>query len=161
LKETSDRAGRTGPSQGENKMKILRTITTALLLLVAASIYVQAEDRPIVRATVPFDFTVGNKTLPAGTYTVSVVRPHDVLKLQDVDGRNAALVNSDHSIMLDGSKNTSLVFQRVGSYYFLTQVWQSGNEVGHELRPGDLNRELVGTEKSTESTTVLVGSDSR
>jgi len=142
-------------------MRTLRIITTALLLLAAASIYVQAEDRPIVRATVPFDFTVANKTLPAGTYTVSVVRPYDVLKLQDVDGRNAALVNSDHSIMLDGSQDSSLVFQRVGNYYFLTQVWQSGNETGHELRRGDLIRELSGAENSTESTTVLVGSDSR
>ena len=52
-------------------MKYVRTMITTVLLLAAASVVVQAQERPILRATVPFAFTVENTALPAGTYTVT------------------------------------------------------------------------------------------
>src|ERR1700687_2882213 len=142
-------------------MKTLRTITTALLLLAAASIYVQAEDQAILRANVPFAFTVENKTMPAGTYTVSVVRPYDVLKLQSVDKGNSIFLNADPTATANGASDTSLVFQHVGSRYFLTQVWQLGSEVGHDFRTGDLIRELTGQGNTTDTTTILASGDVR
>ena len=46
---------------------------TAIALFAIASFAVADKSfaqGPTVQATVPFDFTVGNKLLPAGTYTI-------------------------------------------------------------------------------------------
>ena len=53
----------------------MKRITAIVALLAAASTiglgnaFAQGN---AVRATMPFDFTVGNKVLPAGTYTITV-----------------------------------------------------------------------------------------
>jgi len=60
-------------------MKYVRTMITTVLLLAAASVVVQAQERPILRATVPFAFTVENTALPAGTYTVYVLAPYTII----------------------------------------------------------------------------------
>jgi hypothetical protein len=73
-----------------------------------------------VQATVPFDFTVANKLLPAGTYTITqretsvvVIRSHDkpiaILTLADPD---------DHKSPNQGK----LVFNKYGSQYFLSEI---------------------------------------
>ncbi len=73
-----------------------------------------------VRATVPFDFTVGSKLLPSGTYTITqgetsviTIRSHDkpiaILSLVDPD---------DHKSPNHGK----LVFNKYGSQYFLSEI---------------------------------------
>jgi hypothetical protein len=46
-------------------MKRIHTITTIVLLLIALSFYLQAQERPLLTATVPFAFGVANVSLPA------------------------------------------------------------------------------------------------
>jgi hypothetical protein len=73
-----------------------------------------------VRATVPFDFTVGNKLLPSGTYTfkegssnVILIRSHD----KPISA--LSLVNqSDHKT----SNGGKLLFHRYGGHYFLSEI---------------------------------------
>ncbi|MBV8114110.1 MAG: hypothetical protein JO300_05170, partial [Silvibacterium sp.] len=51
----------------------MKRITTTALFILAALVTAGgavAQDRA-VRATVPFDFTVGDKLLPAGNYEIS------------------------------------------------------------------------------------------
>ncbi len=96
---------------------------TAIALLAIANFAVAgtsfAQSRT-VQAKVPFDFTVGNKLLPSGTYTVKeesagliVIRNHDkaigTMSLVDPDGNKAA----------GGGK---LVFHKYGSQYFLSEI---------------------------------------
>ena len=74
-------------------MKYVRTMITTVLLLAAASVVVQAQERPILRATVPFAFTVENTALPVGTYTVYVLAPYTMtIKVQSADGRKAVMI---------------------------------------------------------------------
>ena len=143
-------------------MKALRTLFSALLLIGAASIYVQADDQPSLKATVPFDFTVVNTTLPAGTYSVSVLTPDNIVRLQSADGRNSAFVHSTPLSISGGTDDTRLVFQHLGGKYFLSQIWEQGNEVRREVGTGNLARELAkdGGADSQQSKTVFIGSDS-
>jgi hypothetical protein len=73
-----------------------------------------------VRATVPFDFTVGNKLLPSGTYTIKqgssnviVIRSHDkpisALSIVNQSGHRAS----------NGGK---LMFHRYGDRYYLSEI---------------------------------------
>jgi hypothetical protein len=96
---------------------------TAIALLAIANFAVAgtsfAQSRT-VQAKVPFDFTVGNKLLPSGTYTIKeqssgliVIRNHDkaigMMSLVNPDGNKAA----------GGGK---LVFHKYGSQYFLSEI---------------------------------------
>ena len=73
-----------------------------------------------VRANVPFDFTVGNKLLPAGTYTIKEQSEH-VIQITNRDKPIAAvtLVNGDSHTSPNGGK---LMFHRYGSQYFLSEI---------------------------------------
>ncbi len=73
-----------------------------------------------VRANVPFDFTVGNKLLPAGTYTIKEQSDHVIL-ITNHDKPIAALslVNGDSNRSPNGGK---LKFHRYGSQYFLSEI---------------------------------------
>jgi hypothetical protein len=96
---------------------------TAIALLAIANFAVAGTSfgqSQTVQAKVPFDFTVGNKLLPSGTYTIKeqstgviVIRNHDkaigMMSLVSPDGNKAA----------GGGK---LVFHKYGSQYFLSEI---------------------------------------
>ena len=86
-----------------------------------------------LRANVPFDFVVGDKTLASGEYAVAPIN-EDATGIR-VSGRN----NHQNAIRLSipvqtkGSSNRAmLIFHRYGEQYFLSQVWLPGSE-GREM----------------------------
>jgi hypothetical protein len=73
-----------------------------------------------VRATVPFDFTVGDKLLPAGTYTIKAQSPHViVIRNHDKPIAMLSLVDGDSNKSPNGGK---LKFNKYGSQYFLSEI---------------------------------------
>jgi hypothetical protein len=73
-----------------------------------------------VRANVPFDFTVGDKLLPAGTYTIKEQSDHViVIKNHDKPISTVSLVYGDSNKTANGG---TLKFHRYGSQYFLTEI---------------------------------------
>ena len=101
-----------------------------------------------VRANVPFDLTVGDKLLPAGTYTIKEQSAHVILiRNRDKPIAAVSLVNGDGNKSPDGGK---LKFHRYGSQYFLSEILcdradmnlqlpQSKTEKGTALREAKLN----------------------
>jgi hypothetical protein len=73
----------------------------------------------VVKANIPFDFTVNNNVLPAGTYTISSISPYAV-QVRNANGHVAemSLVQNDDK----RSKTPVLVFQRYGNQYFLHEI---------------------------------------
>jgi hypothetical protein len=73
-----------------------------------------------VRANVPFDFTVGDKLLPAGTYTIKQASDR-MIAITNHDKPIAAfsLVNKDSMKYPDGGE---LIFRKYGSQYFLSEI---------------------------------------
>ena len=67
----------------------------ALLILTASlamAAQAQTAGRTKLRATIPFEFTVGEKMMPAGEYTIARINPSSdrtVLQLRSNDGRNS------------------------------------------------------------------------
>ena len=136
-------------------MKNARILITTVLLLAAVSVYVQAQERPLLTATVPFAFTVENSNLPAGSYTVSILPPYNMIKVQSADGRKATMISAIPSRESGESKQTKLVFHRVGNEYFLAQVWEQGSNVHRDLRRGNRARELARSRDRIQSATIL------
>ena len=144
-------------------MKYLRTIITTVLLLAGVSVAVQAQERPILTATVPFAFTLENTDLPAGTYRVSILYPYSMLiKVQSADGRKAVMITAIPSLKSEESRQVKLVFHRFGNEYFLAQVWEQGSKVHRDLRSGNRARELARNGDRMQFITILAntGNDS-
>jgi len=98
-----------------NFLGILTTMTLALLISVPLSA------QTIAKVTVPFDFTVGQARMSAGTYEISSVA-HGAIVIRDTKAATSVLstVRSEHSRNNDSS--TALLFNRYGDKYFLSQV---------------------------------------
>jgi hypothetical protein len=95
-----------------------------------------------LKADIPFDFVVGEKTLPAGTYFVSRLEgTPGVLLVRSEDARSAVTVLSRPGIRSKALENqTRLDFNRYANRYFLSRIW-SGGEDSRELPKSKLERE--------------------
>lgn len=74
-----------------------------------------------VQATVPFDFTVGNKVLPAGTYIIKTESSTHVIMIRNHDKPISAL----SAVYQDGKRAQNggqLVFNKYGAQYFLSEI---------------------------------------
>jgi hypothetical protein len=85
------------------------------------------------RVQVPFQFAVGNHTLAAGEYRVTVMKP-GMLQVQRVDGSGTAAVLTNY---IGGGpsqdRSPRLIFHSYGDHHFLSQVWIDDVNAGHEL----------------------------
>ena len=86
-----------------------------------------------LRAQVPFDFIVGEKTMRCGDYSVGIVdKAGAALAIRNQDG--GGIVQLSHAAMrLNRDNHAKLVFRRYGNTYFLAQVWMNGNSEIREL----------------------------
>ena len=97
----------------------------AIALFVASTLLTAgsavAEDHQ-VKATVPFNFTVNDSWLPAGTYTIgSNVNTPNLVSIRDqAKGVNILVMGPTDS--RDSEKVGKLVFRRYGNQYFLSEI---------------------------------------
>jgi hypothetical protein len=99
-----------------NRIKAIALFAIANFAMAGTS-FAQSNE---VRANVPFDFTVGDKLLPAGTYTIKEQSDHVILiKNHDKPIAAISLVNGDANRSPNGGK---LKFHRYGSQYFLSEI---------------------------------------
>ena len=110
-------------------MKNLRSILAALVvLLMATAAHAQ---QPTVTGTIPFNFVIGDRAYPAGDY---VFRHSDnVIMITNAEQSKTEMAVSMACGGSTPSKNTKLVFERMGGYYFLRQIWVVGHSQGREL----------------------------
>jgi len=99
--------------------------------------------------TTSFAFTVGNSTMPAGSYTI---RPDDdnpqVLLLQ---GKNAAaLFQVEPAAAPQTPSKTEVVFSRYGKSYVLKSICIEGSDTGAEAIPAEGERHAAKAGTKTE-----------
>jgi hypothetical protein len=86
-----------------------------------------------VKATVPFDFAVGNSHLPAGTYTISTAddRSSTGLMIRSDSGKVTVLTTA----YADGKQSNTgkLVFDKYGDQYFMREILCSNADLNLEL----------------------------
>lgn len=117
------------------KKQLLGTFAILSLLFALAAVSVQAQSRSRVTAHVPFAFQIGDKTLPAGDYSVKRLS-QSALLIESTDGQTRTIAQAQRSIASDtGAKQATekLVFRQYGEQYFLSQVWMIKGGAGREL----------------------------
>src|SRR5690349_13787014 len=123
----------------------------AVVLLAAGSLSAQISGA--VKADVPFDFTAGNITMPAGEYQVANSGHSGILLITKASsgifvGANAAQTSGRAS-------SSKLIFHRYGDRYFLCQVWVQGQDRGSEVPMTKLEQELRASNARPSSVTIL------
>jgi hypothetical protein len=98
-------------------------IIVAVTFLLGLSVAAKAETRPEVIAKFPFQFVVGGKTLPAGTYKVSRLGddPLSALMITN-DNSTASVFVLPLSIAEPSSDKPKVGFERVGASYILSSI---------------------------------------
>ena len=120
-------------------------VAIAFFLGLAGATKMEAEEADIV--TVPFEFVVGAKTLPAGTYTVrslSVDRS-GALELRSQDCKNSMFVLPQLNESVFAGK-PELSFQQVGGHYFLNTIQTTATVYRIHVPDSSVNETAVKTD---------------
>jgi len=129
-----------------NLMTGILTILALLLLISVPSSYAQTA----VRATVPFNFTVGKAEMPAGTYTVSRVSS-SVIEIRDSTTKKSVV----SIVWSEGASSTAkLVFNRYGDRYSLSQVSRGDGTNVLRLPASKLEQQFASTSGASEQKVV-------
>jgi hypothetical protein len=102
-----------------------------LLGYLAVSASAQCGGIPLI-AKIPFQFSTGKATLPAGEYVIKCLDPNrKQLVFQSTGGKATAIVPM---IQVSGrsQQDARLVFHHYGHSYFFAQLWRDGSN-GLEL----------------------------
>ncbi len=110
--------------------RYLTLIITILMFLAVATVTAEAQvfGAQRMRARIPFSFDVGQKTLPAGEYTITVLNPNSdrkVLQIRSANGKLSALIHTT-GVNTGTADDTKLVFNRYGDRYFFSQAQMVG-----------------------------------
>ena len=110
-----------------------------LSLFVAMSVTsVNAQSQAKLVANIPFEFVAGEKTMPAGEYTIRPVSEFGLrtrLLIRSRDGKAVTTVMVNSVQLSEIQKESKLVFNRYGDQTFLSQVWTSQSEyIGEVIR---------------------------
>jgi hypothetical protein len=134
------------------KHNMFPLLAALIVLLAAGSAFAQA-DRMVVK--VPFDFVIGNKTLPAGQYDVHPTGSLGTLTILG-EGEHKMFAISYRVESTQPSQTSKLIFNRYGNRYFLSQVWIQGNESGRQLPKTGMEKELAKLASNGTPETVVV-----
>ena len=105
------------------------TILVAIICTLGLGVAAKAQARNEIVVTLPFEFVVSGKTLPAGTYTVSrrADDRFEGLILSSYENRTSVFV---HPVEIESASadKPQLSFERVGGQNFLSRI-QTTNDI--------------------------------
>ena len=143
-----------------------------LIALVAMMVGQSAKAQTLaygLRVNIPFAFTVGSKTLPAGRYSVNRVSADSesqLIQISSLDGKANTFRTTIPVTTTKPKVKGTLVFHRYGDQYFLFQVWPAGGTIGRTLPRSRSERDLqekqfvgLSTPKEIESNVVSLVAD--
>lgn len=138
----------------------MKHLTIALIIVcgfLALNAQAQTSGPQKLRATIPFSFNVGDKTLPAGVYTVAVVNPssdREVLQIRSVDGHASAIIQTTQ---MRGSiaDQAKLMFRRYGDHYFFAQAQMASDATKLVAARSRAERSIRHTMSRTGDSTVV------
>jgi len=127
------------------KKQAFTSFTILGLLLVMTAVSVHAQSQRSKATNIPFNFIVGQKTLPAGEYTVEPNRrdSDNVWLVQSKDGHVSAVFTTMSVRASEAQETIKLVFHKYGDQYFLSQIWTPGGNSGRELQMSRRERGLA------------------
>jgi hypothetical protein len=117
----------------------------------------QIDSDVTIDADIPYAFVVGDKTLPAGKYTIRVSDDTNLnlMVVRSTDGRAAAFFQTQDTQADQARRRTELVFNKIGDTYFLSQIWLDGSKQGAELEKSKAEQQLEAGGQTSEHHSVI------
>ena len=109
-------------------MKSLKALAIVSLLVLISPAFAQVR---IIQADVPFDFIVGNRTMPAGEYSLAL-NGSGSLRVSKTSGNEITGITA---VQVAGSVDATprLLFHRYGDRHYLVEVWMGEMSMSHRL----------------------------
>jgi hypothetical protein len=125
------------------------------IALATAVVSANAQSSRLVVADIPFDFVVGDQTMPAAEYRVRPALGSGLI-IQSADANNSAMRLTSGIESRKNKTQARLVFHRYGNRYFLSEVWTGGRDSGLQLNTSSQERaaarEFAAIARITKST---------
>jgi len=140
------------------KKSIYSLFVIASLLLIAPEISAYGQPARLIRANIPFNFVVQDKSLPAGEYTIERIQvaASEALKIQSRDGRLTFIVPVRSSRAAQNQDEVRLVFNQLGGQYFLRGATGFEAETSYALLRSRTEDALAKSMKTSNRITVSV-----
>ena len=141
-----------------NKNKRVLTLFAMLVMLVGTVAVAQAQNRRkvTVEAAVPFEFMVGDRAFPAGTYVFEMATgspkstdESGVLVIRNRDRRLYTAVATDVAHDQNAHVSPKVVFARSGDRAYLANVWHQENAAGLRLHTPSITEDWQESELVT------------
>ena len=124
------------------KKRVFVMATLLVLSIMVAAQVVRAEESMFVN--IPFAFTAGQVTLPAGEYRIQKFDAGSgVLLINCLDQSTPVMVLTFAAQANAPQSQSKLVFKRYDHRYFLSQVWTAGSIRGRQLSQSPREKELA------------------
>jgi hypothetical protein len=112
--------------------KTYRIVAILGILLGFAVVGVNAQAPSKVEVNIPFEFSAGRTTLPAGVYSIKRMSGNNIT-LRSKDGHSSVILNAPvTNSSSDPNASERIVFEKYGDQYALAQIWltaDSGRQV--------------------------------
>jgi hypothetical protein len=133
----------------------LMAVTLAALALVLGTATAHAQTQKAI-ASIPFDFQVGARHMSAGRYAVDTSDGYLLtIRGLSTSGEAFVLSNSIDSKHREQEDSPRLVFLRVGSQYYLAQVWTPDLQDGRKI-PVPKNLQIEAGNDAGQKTTIAM-----
>ena len=135
----------------------IKFILVSLFLAVGGTATANAQaNGAILRADIPYDFVLRDKTFPAGKYTIQrTYSTGDSPSLLVLQGeKDSAIFDTLASNSNDPAKSTHLVFDVADGVYFLSKIRVKGSTSGSDILKTRSEAKRIAQAKSKKSVTV-------
>src|SRR5882757_10439608 len=140
------------------KQPMARILTSLLTIVLWIGGSAYAQSTAVIKVNIPFEFSLGDKTFPAGNY--SVVQPlQHLLVLRNARGQTIASTIATGLELSSPPAISKLRFRSVDGQYALTEVWQQDDTAGLQIHSAAVsNRNYIAKHRSPESRQMAEGS---
>ena len=119
---------------------------TALVIVVTLSssiVFAQADPQTVVN--IPFNFTVGEKAMPAGKYLIRRNRKDSdtVWVVQNKETGKSVILLTRPVQASESQDKAKLVFRKYDDLYFMSEFWVAGTNTGREINVTSQERALA------------------
>ena len=134
-----------------------RIFTLLVLFVVGAAGTAYAQSTAVIRFSIPFQFSVGNQSLPPGDYSLTQPMQHFVV-LRDARGRTIASTFTEGVESLQVPTVSTLKFVSNAGQNVLVEVWQEHSSTGQRLYPSSRYNRTDIAKRSVEARQAAEGS---
>jgi len=121
---------------------ILQMMILGTFVLLAVGVG-NAQYDQILKVTIPFDFSVGKQTFPAGDYTLKPSPIQHTMFLRNQRGQVLTSLATNSVESREAPNSVKLVFNGYSGRYFLAQIWEQGNNTGQQVIKSPVEIEIA------------------